>query len=380
MNKKIRTSPKSLNEWTLEQNITSELCELFNSSFRFGYPFELLDIFDIQLLNLKNIFSTNRCKTYKLTPIEENKGGGWDTKFQIPPTQKEKRAFFIQFKAGKHSEGNNIPDSKFNTSEKNPNVHVEFTFNDNKGNNQHQTLIDLNLEIEKNFGSKNSVLYGFPRITTLEQFNNLTDKLIFHTTFLTINEIETEAKANSCQLNDKQIHYFRTCYTNENIREVASNTFKMKNNETNKKLLSELIILKMEREFTQLINYIPENLLKKNLYLNLAVYLNILPIKLKEYEFFIQEIDTEIKNFLQNLQEKISEEIKNIFNDDDYLNTNIEFRNSIFNEAFNFFESRQNKLIKFEKLPLPNYTIPIINNIPFEIAIKRNSTTVLIVF
>ncbi|TGL22051.1 hypothetical protein EHQ42_04635 [Leptospira levettii] len=378
MNKQIRTSPKSLNEWTLEQNITTELCQFFNSNFRFEYPIQFLNIFDIPYISFKNILSKNSCKTYKLTPIEENLGGGWDTKFEIPITKKEKRALFIQFKAGKHSEGNNIHGSIFDISTKNPNIHVEFKFNDNIGNNQHQTLIDLNKEIESKLGSPKSVFYAFPRITTIEQFSNLTDKLIFHTTFLTINEIEEEAKANSIQLNNFQTHYFRTCYKNENKREIASEIFKLKNNDTNRNLLTELIMLKMARDYNQIIINFSPRYAKNYLYLYLAEYFNILPSKLTEYEFFTPEINTGIKNYLQNLTNKLSEDMNNIFKDDEYSNLTIELRDSIFSEVFNFFENKENTINIEQEIP-SNHTIPISSENRFEFSVNSNGTPVLII-
>ncbi|MBK9044720.1 MAG: hypothetical protein IPN97_16340 [Saprospiraceae bacterium] len=79
----IRTEPISLNESTLETNIASEIAALFNFPFHFGFPYRLRMLFELNVINF-NAFRKRKTKIYRLTPIEENKGGGWDTKITIP--------------------------------------------------------------------------------------------------------------------------------------------------------------------------------------------------------------------------------------------------------------------------------------------------------
>jgi hypothetical protein len=117
MSAKVRTSPVTLNESTLETNVAAEIFTLFNSGFNFRYPAWLRKRFRVPLVNFSS-FRGRKTKLYRLTPKEEQDGGGWDTKIVIPSGSHESRAIFIQFKRGHHSEGNSIAGSIFNLSKK----------------------------------------------------------------------------------------------------------------------------------------------------------------------------------------------------------------------------------------------------------------------
>lgn len=141
----IRTSPVSLNESTLETNIASEIATLFNSPFNFGYPLRLKWLFEFDIINF-TAFKKRKTKLYRLTPIEENCGGGWDTKISIPIGNKDSRAIFIQFKSGVDSNGNNISESIFNLKIKNPNPNAKFTINDNKSKHKDSSHNQTNIK------------------------------------------------------------------------------------------------------------------------------------------------------------------------------------------------------------------------------------------
>lgn len=189
-----RTEPASLNESTLETNVVIEIANLFNSPFRFGFNHRLYRLF-YDFYEFDRLADTDhrKCRIIRLTPIEENRRGGWDSKIVIPASNQQNRSIFIQFKSGRRNPGNSIANSIFNFSLRNPNPYVEFEFNNNSGNQQHQTLKNLADDLQRQGLPERSVMYGFPRLTEVAALENLEDDLLLHTTFLSIAEMDDAA-------------------------------------------------------------------------------------------------------------------------------------------------------------------------------------------
>ncbi len=385
-NTPIRTAPVSLNESTLETNIASEIASLFNSPFNFGYRFRLRQLFEFDLLNFA-AFKKRKTKIYRLTPIEENRGGGWDTKISIPKGSNDSRAFFIQFKSGVHSDGNSIPESIFNLAIKTPNPNAEFTFNDNtsknpaSSNNQHQTLKTLSDHMVKNGFSSKSVMYGFPRITRLEDFEKLEDDLILHTTFLTIDEMDTEAKNAKTNLYDGKIHNFRTCYISESRREISSDTFKLQNSNEYEDVLYEIILVKLAHFRNQISNDIPSKNYDRNLFLMLAEYLKINPFKnISLYDTYPPSFKDELRKYFEGLVTLRESNFNEIFERNDLKDDPFAWRERLFNRIVNFFESFQEQIINIPVDIPSNFTFTLNNEKEIEFDLKSEYNLSLIVF
>ena len=194
---------KEINEKTFELNITRELLDLSKS---FMWYLEEAPIFHnvsrrvcLDFLNKATFFAEG------LTQQEEadTKKGGYDVsiKFQAPPGF-ENRLMFLQFKAGKRSKFSKTPNSLFNKSNasKRDIEHVYFTFNDDSANKQHSTLKALAKKVEI---QSESVMYVFPRITEKVDFYSKIGKLLVHTSFVPVTELDRQSKSK----NNKIIHH-----------------------------------------------------------------------------------------------------------------------------------------------------------------------------
>jgi hypothetical protein len=290
MSTTIRTRPTSLNEWTLEMNIATEIARLFDTPFGIFYPNRLRHIFDILPIDFRR-FRGRPAKIEKLTPGEEGAGGGWDTKVFIPRSNgTDDRVVYLQFKSGAHSDGNNIPGSLFNLSIKNPNRNVEFTFNDNgkpaknKPATQHGDLQRLNNYLIQQGLSNKSVLYAFPRITSLSEFENLAEPLLLRTTFLSVTQMDNEAAKKHINLNDGNQHFFRSCYATESKREISSEVFSFWGDES-ADVVEEILLVKLTRIWNYYEDLMSKRRLKDYLNISAALYLdvNIQNVKLESF-------------------------------------------------------------------------------------------------
>lgn len=384
MTNKVKTKPSSLNESTLEANIASEIQSLFNSSiFNFGYSIRLRELFGFQRINYY-YFKKRKTKLYRLTPIEENKGGGWDTKISIPKGDNDSRAIFIQFKRGLHNEGNNIPGSIFNTSIKNPNPHAFFKFNDNSNNNQHQSLKNLADELEIKGLTPNSVMYGFPRITELDKFEQLEDGLLLHTTFLTLPEIDEESKIAGANLYDSKVHHFRTCYIDEKKREISSKPFKLNREINIKNIIYELLLVKLShfRNNHRDLDTFERKYLNYEIFLLLADYLKINPIKYINFEeIFPKTIIEEIKNYFNEVVSQRDRNFNLIFGESNNNNNPFSWRYELFKMIVEFFNEKEQQSVININTDIPsNYSFSLSNESLIEISLKIKNPIRLIVF
>ncbi len=373
----IRENPTSLNESTLETNIASEIASLFDSSFNLGYPFRLRYLFEFKRVNFR-IFDRRKTKLYRLTPIEENKGGGWDTKIVVPVKKNERRAIFIQFKRGNHSEGNHILNSLFNLKKHNPNKNAEFKFNDNSNNNQHQTLKNLSDSLVTKGLSSNAVMYAFPRITDLKQFEELDEDLLLHTTFLTIPEIDKEANAQNANLYDGKEHYFRTCYYDETKREISSTPFQLKENNL-ENILYEIILVKISHFRNQYGEEIPIKLLNDEILIMLSDYLRINPFQIREFEFYHRNFESrDLNSYFKKVVNSRNENFNNLYGQNQNENQ-FEWRENLFLRISEFLKNKLSKKISIQEEVPSDYTLNLTND-EYVFQLSENSETSLLVF
>lgn len=380
--KKIKTHPVSLNESTLETNIVGEIAGLFRYPNGFHYPIRLRWLFGIPHTHTTG-HSYKKVKIYRLTPPEEYHGGGWDSKIVIPNGDSTDRAVFIQFKAGKHSDGNTIPNSIFNLNIRNPNKHAEFTFNNNSDNSQHQTLKNLKDELVRQGYPPKSVMYGFPRITSLEAFDSLEEDLLLHTTFLSLNEIDTNAVANGANLYDGNEHHFRACYFDELKREISSEPFSIDKVEDPFGLLYEILLVRFAHWKNQLSIEIPVDYINEEFYFMLADFLHINPFKLYDFKYLEPlptRFEKELKDYYAKVESKSIESLNKYFDGNDNEQSNIKLRRDLFRRVIKFVEENRKEKIDIQKDIPSNYTFSLTEKGSLEINLEKGTTFNLLVF
>ncbi|GEM_PF-5453436 len=368
--KKIRTSPVSLNESTLESNIVSEIAGLFNFPNTSAYTSRLHWFFDIPRV-IPATINFRKAKIYRLTPIEEYDGGGWDSKITIPRGDGSRRAVFIQFKSGKHSDGNNITNSLFNLNVKEPNKHVEFAFNDNSDNNQHRTLKNLQVELIGRGLPSKSVLYGFPRITDLNEFENLEEDLLLHTTFLSLSEMDAKAKNAGTDLYDGQKHHFRTCYFDETRREISSEPFSLSEPEDPSGFLFELVLSKYSEWKSQMYKErIGREWSDEEFLFLLSDFLRVNPFELHEFRYFNRypfRLKDELKKYYLNLEKNSIKYLGRLY--DHEGDVHHKWRKRFFQRILTFIKSHTSEKPLQYEIP-SEYTFVLPEETQLEIDVK----------
>ena len=359
----IKTSPATLNEWTLELQLTSELNNLFSNIWLERYPRLFRRRFRLPMFNPLNGFN-RKPKATKLTPIEENKGGGWDMKITIPNGYfRDARALFFQIKRGYSKTGNDDINSIFSLDIKNPNPYIEFTFNSNKGNNQHHALQQLSENLIESGRTNDSVMYAFPRITQLEEFHKLEDSLLLHTTFLSIQEMDKEADNNNVDLGNGNDHFFRTDKNDESKREICSVPFQPEGYDISGDILFEICSLKLARIWNEI--RIHENYFKEDyefIQLVLADFLRLNPFNLEQFrhkETLRQtRLNKEALAYYMALEDNTAGSHAELGIDFERFKTR---NTAIFNKISAFFYEyryRDKEKISFDDIP-QQYTMPL---------------------
>lgn len=237
---------KEINEKTFELNIISEL---LNISKSFVWYLDCSPIRDLiprdaweQFLKSSVLYAEG------LTQEQEaNEGGGYDVSINVNnPFTSEKRLLMMQFKSGvrKHFHRKNI-DSRFHISKK-PEQYVEFKFNDAANKTQHIILRKLaqNPRIQGK-----SVIYVFPRITEMSDFQSKLGEIIWSTSFIPVLEIDEVAAIQSepCVIEAGKENKYLTSYDGL-LSEVNFFFFHfLYNNNIISLLISELICIQIER-------------------------------------------------------------------------------------------------------------------------------------
>lgn len=306
---------------------------------------------------------------YKLTPREEGAGGGWDGKIIIPKGMgAESRVIFIQYKRGYHSDGNNDPKSIFNTKKIDPNMHVKFSFNSDTNKNQHLYLKNLVDDLASKGKSNQIVMYGFPRLTTKTQFEELGGNLLQYTTFLSMAQMDDEAKKAKVDLYDNEAHTFRTCYFDINKREICSEPFKLASEDRSIEVLYEIIALKVGSFWNSIIDY--ENpylntryldIIKDEIKLIVADYLKIDPfIELdNQFSSFRNLYERgDLNHFKENATNRLNIE-KELFPFETKTSSAYNFRSNLFLQLAKFIDEFGEKKIDLNKQVPSIFTQPI---------------------
>nr|WP_067054000.1 hypothetical protein [Mucilaginibacter sp. L294] len=359
-------APKSLNEWTLEQNLVREISELFDTPFGMFYPVRLRNIFDISAFDITRL-SRRRTKSYKLTPGEEGRAtGGWDASFVIPPAMgRDSRVLYMQIKSGKHSQGNTISGSIFNKSAGDPNPHAAFTFNDNgnpakgKKANQHDALKNLNDYLQAQGFSEKSVLYAFPRITDLTKFDALDQPLIYYTTFLSHQQMDIEAKTAGADLYDGKEHHFRTCYIDESKREISSEPFRLSGDMDSYGVLGEILMVKLARLWNDYLSHINHRRLRDYLTFALSDTLAVNPFEIlgDSHKLFYSNYRNDLSPYFELVQQaRLSNENRLFGTDAQSQFSNL--RISLFKNVYAFLQELRGRVKIDERVP-SIYTNPL---------------------
>lgn len=239
---KVLLEPKSLNEKTLELSITNELLNLFNGLHWRTSPEMLRRLFRPMGFPFRFPWIHGAFPSGLAAREEGTSGGGWDVKITVPNGFIDgARALFIQFKKGEHQLPNGDPRSKFQNK-----IHTQFKL-DNESKTQHKALQGLSAHLRSNHLANDSVVYGFPRVTTKGQFEKLRGKLLLYTSFLSIDELDQEAKSNGVSLVDGNDHFFKACYRDNQLREIWSSPFALSNTSQTKLFLVELFRYKLSK-------------------------------------------------------------------------------------------------------------------------------------
>lgn len=238
----VLLEPKSLNEKTLELNITNELLNLFNGFHWRSSPDMLRRLFRPMTFPFRLPWIHGAFASGLAAREEGTGGGGWDVKITVPNGFGDgARALFVQFKKGEHQSPNGDPRSKFQNK-----IHAQFKL-DNEGKTQHKALQGLAAHLKSNHLPNDSVVYGFPRVTTKDQFEKLRGKLLLYTSFLSIDELDQEAKSNGVSIVDGNDHFFKACYRDHQLREIWSSPFALSNTSQTKLFLVELFRYKLSK-------------------------------------------------------------------------------------------------------------------------------------
>ncbi|GAA4764540.1 MULTISPECIES: hypothetical protein [Flavobacterium] len=242
---------KEINEKTFELNITSELLDISNSYIHYMTNKHISKIksedewFDF--FQNKKIFAEGLTQAQETNP----KTGGYDVSINYK-TDKDNvgRLLFLQYKSGEHCDYCMNPKSQFYGSRKNKKEHIAFTFNDAANGTQHSTLRRL---AKKKEIISESVLYVFPRITKMSEFN--VGSLLNNTSFVPVLEIDKQGKKQKppIKIIDRVTHRYRTSYDGCKSEVNYFYYFFFYNNLILSELLSELICIQFERFFK---NYI----------------------------------------------------------------------------------------------------------------------------
>lgn len=127
-------------------------------------------------------------------------GGGYDVRIK---TGVGSHLLFIQFKKGDLEKASPSPLSEF---EKVPSDHFKFNIN-GTSTNQHFVLRDLADGIGGE--NKNAVVYAFPLIDDMEELEANSGRLIRKTKFVSVADIDAQAKANGVSFERGHTHNFR---------------------------------------------------------------------------------------------------------------------------------------------------------------------------
>lgn len=177
-------------------------------------------------------------------------GGGYDVRIK---TGVGGCLLFIQYKKGEFITISPDPKSEF---AKSPHEHFKFEINSTK-TNQHFVLRDLSNGIGKTNG--NAVVYAFPLISNMAELEANAGKLIRKTKFISIADIDAQAKANSVVFNKGQEHNFRVGKSDMNRCEVNYFYLFFSGKDRTPEIIADIIAVKFQKTLSYFINSIEKN-------------------------------------------------------------------------------------------------------------------------
>jgi hypothetical protein len=140
-----------------------------------------------------------------------NAGGGFDIRIKAGNGG---HLLFIQYKKGTIYAEDADPGSIFSTP---PKEHYRFDIN-TSSTNQHFVLRNL----AKGIGSAqyNAVVYGFPLIKDMDDLEAKAGRIIRHTKFVSVTDIDTQARIKNIEFKLNEKHSFRICSSDMNKCEL----------------------------------------------------------------------------------------------------------------------------------------------------------------
>ena len=249
-------------EKSLELNITRELLNLADSWYWFLTDIPLWRYWRprYRLPFLK--FPPSTAGGFHITTEGKNDptgqaGGGYDVRIK---TGIGGHLLFIQYKKGDFTSA--IPDPKSEFA-KAPHEHFKFKIN-STSTNQHFVLRDLAYGIGKVKG--NAVVYAFPLIADMDELEANAGKLIHKTKFISITDIDAQAKTDKVTFTMGQEHNFRVCRANMNRCEVNYFFMAYRGKDRSAEIISDVIAVRFQKTLSYFIKAIEKNYREYELY------------------------------------------------------------------------------------------------------------------
>ncbi len=242
-------------EKTLEVNITHELLNLADSWYWFLTDIPLWRYWRprYKLPFVKHPKSTAvgfHINTEGKEDSTGNNGGGFDIRIK---TGFGKHLLFIQFKRGKFCITSPDPSSEF---AKAPHEHYIFEINNTK-TNQHFTLRNLSNGIGKSKG--NAVVYAFPLIKDMAELEANAGKLVRKTKFVSVTDIDSEAKKAKVAFTIGKNHNFRVGSSDMNRCEVNYYYYSFKEKDRSPEIISDIIVTSFQKTLNFFLTEIERN-------------------------------------------------------------------------------------------------------------------------
>lgn len=177
-------------------------------------------------------------------------GGGFDVRIK---SGIDGSLLFIQYKKGELVTVSPDPKSEF---DKLPHDHFKFKIN-SKSTNQHFTLRELANGIGKEKG--NAVVYAFPLIANMAELEENAGKLIRKTKFVSILDIDNQAKINKVKIETDKVHNFRIGKFNMNRCEVNYYYYYFNGKDRTPEIISDIIAIKFQKTLSYFMKEIKKN-------------------------------------------------------------------------------------------------------------------------
>lgn len=251
-----------LSEKTLELNITHELLNLADSwhwfltdipLWRYWRPQYKFPFTRFPKSTSAGLHTTSEGKDDSTGEA----GGGFDVRIK---TSRGNHLLFIQFKVGEFCTTSPDPKSEF---EKAPHDHFVFKINGTK-TNQHFVLRKLANDIGDKKG--NAVVYGFPLIKDMDELEKNSGNLVRKTKFISIGDLDLEAKNASVVFEKNRKHNFRICATDMNRCEVNYFYYYFYGTDRTPEIIADIITTRFQKILAHFIKEILANSKANDLY------------------------------------------------------------------------------------------------------------------